>query len=148
MNNYWFTNYLAGQGGDTTFRFSITSRPKADSVASAQFGWAVSNPLVAIPVDANPAGKLAAPAASLVSIDEPNVILVGTRRSTTGNSLLLRLWELSGRATTAHVRLGPIPAQKATACNLVEDPQGPLDLRDKTIAVPIRGFGLATVLVE
>jgi len=148
MNNYWFTNYLAGQGGDYTFRFSMTSRPKADSVASARFGWATSNPLVAIPVEANPTGKLAAPAASLVSIDEPNVMLVGTRRAGTGNGLLLRLWELTGRATTAHVRLGPIPAQKATACNLVEDPLGPLDLRDGTIAVPIRGSGLATVLVQ
>jgi len=148
MNNYWFTNYLAGQGGDVTFNFSITSRPKADSVASAQFGWAVSNPLVAIPVEANAAGKLAPPAASLVSIDEPNVILIGTRRSATGTGLLLRLWELTGRATTAHVRLGPVPAQKATASNLVEDPQGPLDLRDNTISVPIRGWGLATVLVE
>ncbi len=26
MNNYWYTNYLAGQGGDFTFRFAITSR--------------------------------------------------------------------------------------------------------------------------
>ena len=40
MNNYWHTNYLAGQGGDYAFRFAITSRPKADSVASARFGWA------------------------------------------------------------------------------------------------------------
>ena len=38
MNNYWYTNYLAGQGGDFVFRFALTSRPQADSVASAQFG--------------------------------------------------------------------------------------------------------------
>jgi hypothetical protein len=35
MNNYWFTNYLAGQGGDYSFRFSMTSRAKTDKTASA-----------------------------------------------------------------------------------------------------------------
>jgi hypothetical protein len=149
MNNYWFTNYLAGQGGDYTFRFSITSRPKADRVASARFGWEVSNPVIQVPVlAANPRGPLAAPSGSLVSIDEPNVFLVGARRAAEGDGLILRLWELTGKATTAHVRLPYIPFKKATACNLVEVPQGPLEVRDGTIAVPIRGSGLATVRVE
>jgi alpha-mannosidase len=44
MNNYWHTNYKAGQGGQHTFRFSITSRAKTDNAASARFGWAVANP--------------------------------------------------------------------------------------------------------
>ena len=58
MNNYWFTNYLAGQGGDYVFRFAITSRAKSDNVASARFGWAASNPLVGVVVKANPQGPL------------------------------------------------------------------------------------------
>ena len=56
MNNYWHTNYLAGQGGDFTFHYSITSRPKSDPVASARFGWAASNPLQAVLIKANPQG--------------------------------------------------------------------------------------------
>jgi hypothetical protein len=148
MNNYWFTNYLAGQGGDFRFRFSITSRPKADRVASARFGWEASNPLVSRSVKANPSGPLTAPSGSLVSIDEPNVFLVGARRAAEGDGLILRLWELTGKPTTAHVRLPHVPFKKATACNLVEEPQGPLEIRDGTIAVPIRGSGLATVRVE
>jgi hypothetical protein len=148
MNNYWFTNYLAGQGGKCTFRFSITSRPKADRVASARFGWEASNPLIAVPLQANPDGPLTAPSGSLLSIDEPNVFLVGARRAAEGDGLILRLWELTGKPTTAHVRLPHCPAKKATACNLVEEPQGPLEIRDGAIAVPIRGSGLATVRVE
>jgi len=148
MNNYWFTNYLAGQSGDYEFRFSITSRPKADPVASARFGWETSNSLLTVPVQANPRGPLAGPSGSLVSIDEPNVFLVGARRAAEGDGLILRLWELTGKPTTAHVRLPHIPIKKATACNLVEEPQGPLEIRDGAIAVPIRGSGLATVRVE
>ncbi len=148
MNNYWFTNYLAGQGGDYTFRFSITSRKTADRVASARFGWAASNPLLAVPVEANPSGPLADSAGSLVLVEEANVIVVGARRAMEGDGLVLRLWELTGKPTVAHVKLPSIPAKKATACNLVEEPQGPLEIRDGVIAVPIRASGLATVRVE
>ena len=42
LNNYWHTNYCAGQGGDYVLRYSITSRKKADNVASARFGWKVA----------------------------------------------------------------------------------------------------------
>jgi hypothetical protein len=148
LNNYWFTNYLAGQGGFYHFRFSITSRPKADRVASAHFGWDASNPLITWVVKANPQGRLTAPAASLVSIDEPNVLLVGARRAAEGDALVLRLWELTGHPATAHVRLSSIPTRKATACNLMEEPQGPLEIQGGAIAVPLRASGLATVRVE
>jgi hypothetical protein len=119
MNNYWFTNYLAGQGGDFEFRFSITSRPKADTVASARFGWAVSNPLSAVAAGPNPDGPLAASSASLVSIDEPNVLLIGAKQADEGDALILRLWEAAGQATTAHVRLGNAPAKKSPHINHV-----------------------------
>jgi hypothetical protein len=148
MNNYWFTNYLAGQSGEFTFRFSITSGPKGERVVPARFGAAVSNPLSAVVVDGNPTGVLAAPAMSLVTIDEPNVLLVGARQARRGGGLLLRLWEVNGQATTAHVRLSTKPAAKATACNLVEEPLGPLELREGKVAVPIRASGLATVRIE
>jgi alpha-mannosidase len=148
MNNYWFTNYLAGQGGDFTFRFSITSRPKSDLVASARFGWEVASPLIAVPVEANPNGPLAAPSGSLIEIAEPNVFLVAAKKAEASDALVLRLWEVSGKATTAHVRVPLLKPRKATACNLVEEPQGELELKDGAIAVPLRASGLATVLVE
>jgi len=154
MNNYWFTNYLAGQGGDFTFRFSITSRPVGgaslprDSVASARFGWEVASPLIAVLVEANPNGPLAAPSGSLIEIAEPNVFLVGAKKAEASDALVLRLWEVSGKATTAHVRIPLLKPRKATACNLVEEPQGELELKDATIAVPLRASGLATVMVE
>jgi len=148
MNNYWFTNYLAGQGGDYAFRFAITSRAQADRVASAQFGWAASNPLAGAVVEANPNGALAPGCGSLVSVDEPDVIVVSVKQATGGDALVLRLWELEGKATTAHVRVSPVAAKKAIACNLMEDPQGDLEIRDGAIAVPIRARGLATVRVE
>jgi hypothetical protein len=148
MNNYWFTNYLAGQGGDFTFRFAITSRPKADNVESARFGWGVASPLLAVPTEANPAGTLSAPATSLIEIAEPNVLLVGLKRAEADEGLVLRLWEVAGQATTAHVRLPLVPFQKARSTSLVEEPGESLEVRQSAVAVPIRGCGLATVLVQ
>jgi hypothetical protein len=170
MNNYWHTNYLAGQGGDYQFRFAITSRPKTDNVASARFGWAVSNPLLGSRIEPNPQAPLSASPTSLVSVAEPNVIVVGAKQADRGRGLIVRLWELSGKATTAHVRLDPrISATKAEACNLVEDIEQPLKIHGgrivatergngsravvvnrqiNEVAVPVRGNGLATIRIE
>lgn len=148
MNNYWFTNYLAGQGGDFTFRFAMTSRPKADGVASARFGWNVASPMQAVATGANPSGTLPSPTANLLEIAEPNVLLVGMKRAEADGSLVLRLWEVTGQATVAHVRLPLVPFQKARSASLVEEPKESLEVHDSTVAVPIRARGLATVLLE
>ena len=149
MNNYWHTNYLAGQSGPHVFRFAVTSRAKADNVASARFGWAASNPMVGVVVKANPQGPLPEIPISLVSVAEPGVIVTGTKLANEGGGLIVRLWELTGRATTAHVQLDRhIPAAKAQACNLMEEPLNPLEIHDGVIAVPVRGSGLATIRIE
>ena len=148
MNNYWFTNYLAGQGGDFEFRFAITSRDKGDAAASARFGWAASNPLMATAVGTNPAGALPSGSVSLLAVDEPNVLVVGGKQGDQAGALVVRLWEAAGQATTAHLRLGHKPARSAVACNLVEIPEKPLEVRQDAIAVPLRARGLTTVRID
>ena len=148
MNNYWHTNYKAGQDGDFLFRFALTSRAKGDAALSARFGAAVASPLIGVPVDAQASGPLPAAGGSLVEVAEPNVVVVAAKQADAGGGLVLRLWEVSGQATTAHIRLPQGKATKATACNLVEESQGALEIKDGTIAVPVRGRGLATVIVQ
>jgi hypothetical protein len=149
MNNYWHTNYKAGQDGEQTFRFSVTSRAKADSVASARFGEEVASPLQAVVVKANPHGLLPAAPTSLLSVAEPNVFILGTKLPDQGTGLIVRLWEVAGQQTDAHLRLAPaLGGKRAEACNLVEDPAGPLEIRDGVVTVPLRGRGLATVRIQ
>ena len=172
MNNYWFTNYLAGQGGDFVFRFAVTSRLGRDAAAAARFGWAVSNPLAAmrirrlkgirivIPSPSNPnppkavrvgpapRGTLPADSARFVEIMEPDVLLIGAKTAETGDALVLRLWNLSRTAITAHIRLPLFPVTKAALCTLVEEPLRRLDVRGGTVPVPVRAAGMATVRIE
>jgi alpha-mannosidase len=91
---------------------------------------------------------LPAGSASLVEVLEPNVLLLAAKQAEAAPALVLRLWEAGGRAVTAHVRLSQWPVARAVACNLVEEPQGPLEVKDRVISVPIRGSGLATVMVQ
>ncbi len=150
MNNYWHTNYLAGQGGESRFRFAISSRERSDLVAAARFGWGASTPLQAVSVlQPNPAAPLDDAAASLVALGEPNVIVIGVKQAEAGQALVVRLWEVSGQATTAHLTLDRrLPVTRATACSLVEEELAPLTVTDRTIAVPLRAHGLATVRLE
>ena len=39
MNNYWDTNYAAGQGGDFTFRYVLTSGDRLDPASLSRLGW-------------------------------------------------------------------------------------------------------------
>ena len=148
MNNYWYTNYQPGQGGELAFRFSITSDAKADVVQSARFGWAASNPLISVETQAQADRPLPSGSSSLVQIDQSNVLLVGMKRAESGAGLVLRLWEIAGQPTTVQVRLSRVPFEKATACSLVEVRQNPLEVQDGSVRVPIRASGVATVLLE
>jgi alpha-mannosidase len=104
---------------------------------------------LAVPAEgASGSGVLPAPSASLVEIAEPSVLLLGAKRAETGDGLVLRLWETSGQSLTAHLRLNHLPARAAVNCNLVEEPQGELEIKDQVLSVPLRGSGLATVLLQ
>jgi hypothetical protein len=148
MNNYWWTNYKAGQGGDFVFRYAFISQAQSDLAESARFGAGVASPLHAVLTAANAAGPLASDAASLLEIREPNVQLSGMRRAAEGHGIMLHLRETAGRATRAHIKVSPLHGQKATLCNLVEDPIGRLDIRAGLLQVPLKAWGLATVRVE
>ena len=45
MNNYWDTNYAAGQGGDFTFRYVLTSGNNLEPGYLSRLGWEEMSPL-------------------------------------------------------------------------------------------------------
>ncbi len=79
MNNYWYTNYKASQGGRQVFRFSLTSsrgglRPSGDAVVR---GWEMFSPPVAQSGGGPLKPVLSAPAASLVGVEPAGLPLHG-----------------------------------------------------------------------
>ena len=45
MNNYWDTNYAAGQGGEFTFRYVLTSGSNLAPAYLSRLGWEEMSPL-------------------------------------------------------------------------------------------------------
>jgi alpha-mannosidase len=111
MNNYWMTNFKASQEGRVQFRYSLTSLPAdADEaasgsgrVASSRFGWDVHTPLAAAWLPAKNRGRFKTPSESLISVDEPNVIIQALWLDAEGTPVV-RLREIAGRATDARLR--------------------------------------------
>lgn len=148
FNNYWWTNYCAGQGGDLQFRFSITSRNTSDLAASARFGAGVSSALRAVITEANPQGVLKARSAGLLTIAETNAQLIGLRQAVDGKGIIVRLLESSGLETTVHLDVKALGISKASACNIVENGAAPLEIKDGVVSVPLRAHGVATVRLD
>ncbi len=148
FNNYWWTNYRAGQDGELLFRFAVTSRVGSDPAASARFGAGVSSPLRAVVAEANPVGALKAPTGGLLTVAEPNAQVVGIRQAADGKGTVIRLWETAGKETVVHLDVKALGVGKASACNLVEVGAAPLELKRGVVSVPLRARGMATVRLE
>ena len=159
FNNYWFTNYKASQGGELTFRFSLTSMPKYDSVEASRFGQSVRNPLLAIACGPDDVGEAlsglpkagrpqrVAPT-SLCSVAPSNIVVQAVKQAESGKGLIIRLREVAGKKTQATLTLPAGKFNEAWSCNLVEDPQSKLRITKDKVAVTVPASGLATVFVK
>lgn len=147
LNNYWFTNYKASQGGEMVFRFSLTSMPEYDRVAAARFGQTVRNPLRGIAANGTSASRSAS-TASLCSVTPANVVIQSVKRAESGKGLIIRLREVGGKKTQAAIKLPAGHFKEVRLCNLVEDPGKALSLSAGKVVAPIPANGLTTVLVR
>ncbi|MEK7996234.1 MAG: glycosyl hydrolase-related protein, partial [Planctomycetota bacterium] len=93
MNNYWETNYKAGQEGPTTFRYSIEPHGKFESGRAARFGVEQSQPLVAVPVDSETPIRR-----SILSVKPTDVTVTAFKPSSDGKAWIVRLFNTGERA--------------------------------------------------
>jgi alpha-mannosidase len=79
------------------------------------------------------------------SVDAPNVVLLALKRAEDGDGLILRLWETEGRETEATIRLPSLRISKAWETNLVEENGRQLPVREDSLTVPAKAWGVSTV---
>ena len=90
MNNYSNEGYPAGQGGNFTFRYVLTSGPEFDPSALSRFGWEQMTPLEVNEIRPNDKAMfepraLDSAEGSFLSADAPNVFWTpGSLRRTAG----------------------------------------------------------------
>ncbi len=155
MNNYWFTNYRAEQGGTFVFRYFITSGRALDREALAAFDADTRSPIVAYPFLSTSAAAIAqsdrplpAAGASFATLDAPNLQIVTFKEAETGDGWVLRFREIAGRAGEAKLNFPRLRVNEAWLCNGVEADQRKLVVAGGGVTVPYKPNQFMTVRLK
>jgi len=131
---------------------AFTLTPVADALPVAEavrIGEALAQPLRVIPTDVH-AGPLPAQA-ELLAVEPSSMALSAVKRAEDGQALIARVYETTGRRTTARITLHPALGKpgKAVETDLMERPLAAsgATTRGRTISVPVPPFGIATVSI-
>jgi alpha-mannosidase len=118
MNNYWFTNYRAGQGGHFRFRYLVTSAPSTDPIQLSRMGWEEMTPLETDEVTSqdkalNRQRPLDGKQGSFLDVQDPNVLLETWKTAEDGNGTILRFLDFGGTTRTVTVETQPLHIDEA-----------------------------------
>jgi hypothetical protein len=153
MNNYYFTNWPAAQGGDFTFRYVMSSGRDLTPEYLSQLGRGEMTPLEVNEIISNDkAVSIQAPLpsdeASFLEIDQPNVVLVTWKVADDGDGTIMRFLEVGGKGSTVNIRVPHLNAQSAWSCNLMEQKGEPLPLSSGGFSFFVKPFQIFTVRVK
>jgi hypothetical protein len=152
MNNYWFTNYRASQGGDFTFRYFLTSGPGFSAAELARFSGETRSPLV--PYNRYDLGnahfqtgerRMAAAEGSFLRMDGDHVELSAFKEAEDGNGYILRLRETAGQNGAVRLAFPAFPIAAAYVTNGVEENLKPLTVGGNAVQVPLAARKFSTV---
>ncbi|OQB37416.1 MAG: hypothetical protein BWY06_02378 [Candidatus Latescibacteria bacterium ADurb.Bin168] len=100
MNNYWWTNFRASQGGEWSWTCSLTSTEESSRAVAARFGAECHSPLIA---RLERVAKLET--RSRILVTPGNVLAVEMRPERGGDGIILQLRELDGQDTTCRIEV-------------------------------------------
>jgi hypothetical protein len=148
-NNYWSMNIKASQGGDISFRYSLTSSKDLDFAALAQFDSETRSGLAAYPyTDRVKTGKaqLPASAGSFFELEGTNNAQWSAfKQAEDGGGYILRLRETAGRDGLVRLRSPLFRIVRAFLTNGVEENRTPLAVKSGVVEVPLNANSFTTV---
>jgi alpha-mannosidase len=153
MNNYWDTNYAAGQGGDFTFRYVLTSGDHLPPAALSRLGWEEMTPAEVDQITSqdkslNTPRALDAAQGSFVQVDQPNVALVTWKVAEDGDGTVLRFLEIGGQANTVEVQTPRLDVKSAWSSDALERKQAALETSAHGFRFSVKPFQIVTVRLE
>jgi hypothetical protein len=137
MNNYWNTNYRAGQGGKFHFRYVITSARETDAPQLSRLGWeemtALEEAEVTLPDKAlNTPRALDGKQGTFLQVDDPDLVLNAWKLAEDGAGTILRFLDLGGKTRTVMVQMPLLHLQQVWQTDAVERNEKQLSLRGST----------------
>ena len=131
--------------GEHRFTYALLPHEGDWRGQSVREGYALNAPLLATAAKTAP-GALPA-TAPLVETDRPNVIVETVKQAEDSDALVARLYEAHGARGKASIRFG-VPVSNVTECNLMEDPETDIPVKDNTITINIKPFEVRSFLVR
>lgn len=153
MNNYWDTNYVAGQGGDFTFRYVLTSASAIDPAALTRMGWEALTPLETDEItyqdkSVNRPAPLDPIQGGFLKVDNPGVILLTWKQAEDRNGYILRFLEIAGRSAKVDVSSPILDVQSAWLCSAMEENQQSLAISGEGIRFEVKPYEIVTVRIQ
>ncbi len=153
MNNYWPTNYRAGQGGQFRFRYIITSAASTNAADLSRMGWQEMTPLeinevLSFDKAVDLPRRLDAKQTSFLQLQDPNLLLETWKPAEDGTGTIFRFLDLGGNDRTVTVRTPWMHITQALQTDAVERSVKPLPLLGTNgFEFPIRAHELVTVKI-
>jgi len=153
MNNYYYTNYAAGQGGDFTFRYVLTSGNKLDPEFLSRLGREEMSPLEVDQITSqdkaiNSARPLDSARSSFLQVHPSGVVLETWKMAEDGAGTILRFLEISGKESRVEVRTPLLEVKSAWMSDALERKQGPLSVSSHGFEFTAKPFQIVTVRLE
>lgn len=153
MNNYYFTNYAAAQGGDFTFRYVVTSGNNLGPAYLSRVGRDEMSPLEVDQITSQDKAvdsprPLAATQGSFLHTDQPDVALETWKRAEDGKGTILRFLELAGKPAEVNVETPLLDVQAAWSADALERNQAPLPVAPHGFRFSAKPFQIVTVRVQ
>lgn len=134
VNNHWNTNFPPEQQGIITERYCMTVHEKYDAATANRFGLEQNRPLIAVQVKSNPIKK------SLISLDNPNVMISALKRSDDNQALIVRLRSLSNKTEKIKIAYPAGLPKSVFTCTVGEKP-----LQKSTGSIELPKYGTVSL---
>jgi alpha-mannosidase len=153
MNNYWDTNYAAGQGGNFTFRYVLTSGDHLPVAGLSRLGWEEMTPAEVDQITSQDKAldtprPLDAAQGSFVKVDQPNVMLVTWKMAEDGHGTILRFLEVGGQPNTVDVQTPLVDVKSAWSSDALERKKAALETSAHGFRFPVKPFQIVTIRLE
>jgi len=153
MNNYYFTNYAAGQGGDFNFRYVFTSGKNLSPAYLSRLGREEMSPLEVDQITSqdkaiNFARPLSSGQESFLEVRDPGVVLETWKTAEDGKGTILRFLEVAGKESTVEAETPLLDVKAAWMSDALERNQGSLPVSPHGFQFSVRPFQIVTVRLE
>lgn len=150
MNNYWYTDTPAQQGGTFTFRYALTSARATTEAESVAFATEQRSPLVAMRryrMGWDP--QLPATGTGFLEAGPVGVSVLTMRtQAAEKNSYLVRVRNTTSAPVAGKLRFSGASLKAAYSASVIGEPTSELESSNRIVSLPLEPYQIRTVLVK